>query len=490
MSRIDQSTLTLVGTEDPKYYAELACRIPNRRPLSDEKLCSDIQGVDEQLSQRLRALLDAVADISLRKRGNVSATMASVMDNKGTLETQVYIAFNHEDDDAASSCSDHLRSVFDMLSQVPYKPHGVDSSPKDISKEPEGSLTEVCRAIHNYSFDIFAYRVNKREHKLSTIRRYIEQDVDGFTPNQRSTLLLFLQHVGMIIEVVANAQATKQLSAADMRMLLAIYLFWTHNGLLPKDGLADNVAPLLDYADTWLAENYNIGFQLRRWAVKIMSLVISADRLLTLTQSRRLHKIIKGKFAIQPLPRLTTTPYRCNLSSENIRVALDAALAGTTYCTAEWDERRESFIARLRNGLEGSEVARWEPTVHAELAMITAMFKGELQRVLPYIGVSKLSCIMCTHYIQAFNDVTGVRIAVKGSHGKAYPGWFWPNLPSCDGEVREAFLGLIRQQLQSDFKLHYRGRVSVGYDLPGLELVVTAEDIKKLFALRNVILDD
>ncbi|KAF8324715.1 uncharacterized protein EI90DRAFT_2242646 [Cantharellus anzutake] len=211
-------------------------------------------------------------------------------------------------------------------------------------------------------------------------------------------------------------------------MLLRIYWLWTHNDLLPKDGLADDAVTLLDYADTWLTEKRGIHVKLRRWAVKIMSFVISANRLVILTQSHHLRKIIEGKFAIQPLPRPTTTPYRCNFSSENVRVALDATLAGTTYCTAEWNEQRESFIARLRNGLKDS-VDRLKPTVHAELAMIMAMFKGEVQQVLPYIGVSKLSCIMCTHYIQAFNDVTGQKIVVKCTHGKAYPGWFWPNLP-------------------------------------------------------------
>jgi hypothetical protein len=30
---------------------------------------------------------------------------------------------------------------------------------------------------------------------------------------------------------------------------------------------------------------------------------------------------------------------------------------------------------------------------------------SKLKDVLPYIGVSKLSCIMCSHYIHAFNEV-------------------------------------------------------------------------------------
>jgi hypothetical protein len=54
-----------------------------------------------RLAQRLQMLLDTVADISLCQRGNVSATMACLKDDKGTLETRLYIVFNHKDDEAA-----------------------------------------------------------------------------------------------------------------------------------------------------------------------------------------------------------------------------------------------------------------------------------------------------------------------------------------------------------------------------------------------------
>ena len=109
-------------------------------------------------------------------------------------------------------------------------------------------------------------------------------------------------------------------------------------------------------------------------------------------------------------------------------MAIDAALAGTGYLSADWNEERESFIDQLKES-EASEVIRWKPTVHAELAVVMAMVKGETPYVLPYIGVSNLSCIMCSHYIRAHNEVMEQKIAIKGSHGKAYPGWSWP-IPS------------------------------------------------------------
>ena len=228
---------------------------------------------------------------------------------------------------------------------------------------------------------------------------------------------------------------------------------------------------------------YRIGFQLRRWALKIMSFLISANRLFVLTQSNRLRKLILGKFSVQVLTAPTTAPYSCNLSSEAIQVALDAALVGTPYLSEAWNEARASFIDGLK-GLEAPELVRNKPTVHAELAMAMAMVKGEITHVLPYIGISKLSCIMCSHYICAFNEVMEQKIAIRDSHGKAYPGWSWPISPARDEELRQAFLKGIRRQLCTDFLDHAdirrRSDSSVGSGAPEWDLDPTDDEVSDL----------
>ena len=248
-----------IGIEDPEYYAELFCRtsrLANRRLPYEERFCPDIPGiqdVDGLLSRRLQALLDAVADISLCRRRNVSATMACIKYDKGT-ETRLYIVFNHEDDESARRCPQHLHTIFEMLRQVPYKPPSVAGSSKVIANELENDFIEICKAIHNYSFDIFVYRVFKRKDKLLDIREIIEQDHIHFTPEQRSTLLDFLEDVHRIIMKVAKTQATRQLSTKFIKMLLCMYSYWTEHDLLPEDSPADKKVKLLDNADAWLAE--------------------------------------------------------------------------------------------------------------------------------------------------------------------------------------------------------------------------------------------
>ena len=56
--------------------------------------------------------------------------MARLREDEDTLETELYIVFNREDE-AARRCPLHLQSIFVMLSQVPCKSAEIFGSPKD-----------------------------------------------------------------------------------------------------------------------------------------------------------------------------------------------------------------------------------------------------------------------------------------------------------------------------------------------------------------------
>ena len=163
-------------------------------------------------------------------------------------------------------------------------------------------------------------------------------------------------------------------------------------------------------------------------------------------------------------------------------MALDAALVGSRYLCKRWDQHCKSFIKKL----EVPEVYHLKFTVHAELTLLMAKVRGDINDVAHYIGVSKLSCIMCSNYILAFNMVTEENIATKGSHGKAYPGWCWPSFPSRDEELRPIFLELIREQLRRDFEAdtdiqpRRLSDSSVGPDSPGIGSKKTRDQVRDL----------
>ena len=181
--------------------------------------------------------------------------MASLKDNRGTLETQLYIVFNHKNDKSAPDCPQHLQNIINILRQVPYRPLATGGSPKVIPRELESNHVEICQAIHDYSVEVFRYRVAKHEDKLSGIRGYIERDqTDYFSDRERETLLGFLYYVDRLV-TITTTMTTKQFRATFIKFLIGLYSYWTHNNLLPKDSAADDKLTLLDYADTWLAES-------------------------------------------------------------------------------------------------------------------------------------------------------------------------------------------------------------------------------------------
>jgi hypothetical protein len=178
-----------------------------------------------QLSPALRAsmtrspeaaLLDDIASISLCKKGNISATAACLKNDKGTLETQLYIVFNKQDE-AHSQCGQHLQSIFSMLRQVPLKPP-TRGSPQLIAEDLHEHLIKICNTIQNYSFDILLHRVTKRRASMPAVTELIERDRTRFTPEQRSILLEFLDDVDLIISTVTEVEV-KQLSTAQTKNL-------------------------------------------------------------------------------------------------------------------------------------------------------------------------------------------------------------------------------------------------------------------------------
>jgi hypothetical protein len=246
--------------DHPEYYAELLQRLSrhaDRRQQTNQQSYGNIPGiqnVDDELSKRLQTLLDVIADISIYEHGNVSATMASVIRDDDVLKTHLYIIFNRQNDDAATTCKKHLETIFRMLRKVPYTPTG-RGPPKVMSNTLKEDFIKICAAIHDYSFNIFKSRVYKRKEHLRKIRNLIEEDEGSFESEQLETLLKFLNCVANIIKAVTNAEYMDQFPTSTMKMLQTVYSEWTNDNLLPKDGLADNTFTLLDKADKWLAES-------------------------------------------------------------------------------------------------------------------------------------------------------------------------------------------------------------------------------------------
>lgn len=63
---------------------------------------------------------------------------------------------------------------------------------------------------------------------------------------------------------------------------------------------------------------------------------------------------------------------------------------------------------------------------HCECLLVAYLLSRDSSTLLPYIGLSKLSCKACLLWLEAVGEVTNCKFFTKGSHDKWYPGWSRP----------------------------------------------------------------
>ncbi|RPD52355.1 hypothetical protein L227DRAFT_617898 [Lentinus tigrinus ALCF2SS1-6] len=94
-----------------------------------------------------------------------------------------------------------------------------------------------------------------------------------------------------------------------------------------------------------------------------------------------------------------------------------AAAAETTSAPAESIDDRKAVSGELR-----------PPFVHCECALLAHLHNsGDIDDVLPYVGVSKLSCSLCLTYFKCYGIVTGSTICTQGTHDRVAV-WQTPSL--------------------------------------------------------------
>lgn len=89
--------------------------------------------------------------------------------------------------------------------------------------------------------------------------------------------------------------------------------------------------------------------------------------------------------------------------------------------------------------------------VHCEAKILAHIAKSEseyplLPKAYPYVGLSKLSCRGCEAFFKAYNHVHHTNSMTRGSHGKSYFPWQFPQMfPKSDDTVRTMYDILVQR---------------------------------------------
>lgn len=94
--------------------------------------------------------------------------------------------------------------------------------------------------------------------------------------------------------------------------------------------------------------------------------------------------------------------------------------------------------------------------------------------VMPYLGISKLSCFLCSEFLKYLQDPTmdgpSVEFCVRGRHGKVYDRWMPPE-NFIATEVMQDRVGKGLQRVVVDIKTRLRQRLELyrAHLLPGCD---------------------
>ncbi|RPD75900.1 hypothetical protein L226DRAFT_570127 [Lentinus tigrinus ALCF2SS1-7] len=124
------------------------------------------------------------------------------------------------------------------------------------------------------------------------------------------------------------------------------------------------------------------------------------------------------------------------------------------------EEFAETFVdglkqrASLRSGpIEPSDDGTFSQSsviyCHCEcdvLAELHERFKSKDRQIIPYVGVSKLSCALCHLYFECYREATDSTICTRGTHGQIWP-WITPTLLK-DEAMDEKIKTLLAEKLK------------------------------------------
>ncbi|KAJ6585024.1 hypothetical protein B0H19DRAFT_1107727 [Mycena capillaripes] len=96
--------------------------------------------------------------------------------------------------------------------------------------------------------------------------------------------------------------------------------------------------------------------------------------------------------------------------------------------------------------------------VHCECQLLASL---HARPALPYIGVSKSSCVFCDDYFAVYREKTKSALCTRGTHGQTAP-WTCPTLndPAVDMAVREAVCSNLLARIRKGWEEYRRSPLS------------------------------
>ncbi|PGH00384.1 hypothetical protein AJ80_09181 [Polytolypa hystricis UAMH7299] len=398
--------------------------IPNEQPRQAEFT------FDNPIHNRMPIILDAISNVLVSKsRGEVIA-VGLQQPTVGGIYTFVIASNGVIPNSTLEHARDLVADLQSLGSNFTEFQKGVedDNIQANNTSVSEGELERASSPwmdenrfpIHLQTM-VATFRAKICLFALPKIKQRLQKPWGGTTRGQ--------SFVDFVETLPSNSQHRELQIIQDIYFIIRwmLRLFQIHPHQLPEEEIepfVDGMTHIGAVVDellkikAWTAEIFRSspfmpGFPLERFLKKMASTSNSTDTLLKYAYSPRLYRRYLNRAEIRILP-LANTPRKIPLPDSHHWHQISRTILASNGEASLLDElsEAESPGSTLRKRFEGKQSITGP--VHCAQA-------------IPYIGVSKLSCLACWEFLKSLRSV-GYVFYTRGSHAKAYFPWKYPDL--------------------------------------------------------------
>ncbi|KAJ7507027.1 hypothetical protein B0H11DRAFT_188973 [Mycena galericulata] len=462
---------------DPDYLAVFARVTENSEAYARQIHARPF--LESRTAKRQGAVLDSLAFISVSQAQNQAVAVGAQLLQGPDRCMIILVADNRP---VFPGLIEHLQDIFDRLQRIhaerperefgPIKPYISYSTSSPFERE----LLALEVAILKYSWDKLKHRFTKNSRHLNFIQT--ADDVCGLPAQERTDrdqrereLLERLQgsadlqkdEIKMMAERTADLADALAHPADDQEALVVRALL--HRLLLCEKDLRGKEIiytwnlytrqRLINTGNTPLPKDPDI----LRWLSKVSTIREHYLKIANIATSRTLSALLLQGVQVQAAENPAPHPMANPISLD--RQALEQVLAAAN---CEIDKSEEKYVDEFLGTLakthkielsDGKFVLDTSMPVHCECQLLAQMRQ---QPAIPYIGVTKPSCIFCDMYFAAYRDATKSTICTRGARSQTVD-WACPQLadePTLDSDIRQRVCQKLLSKIKRDWDLHRR----------------------------------
>jgi OTT_1508-like deaminase len=403
---------------------------------------------------RLAKSLDSLANLCVSETNHEVIATALRVDYKAE-SIELIVASNTNVQDSTVSHLQEIWRTLQRMSTLSHEKLNIDrlqkTPPRNVDDAEVSKLSDkFIQLCLEFSFSRLQKRVNNKFDRFSAIEVHNSNPDDPFRTVQTLVCTLeavFTRDQGAIIGKPSHDDTEK----------------WM--------GLWKTLKATKKAIDTFLNKGFS-GYE--SYLRKVESFANDIEVLVKLTISPQCKQLFACKFKVTPLCGEFEKASSVPQTPKDWKTVLEKALL---FRNAYKSSEAEEYVIDVRKIEEdtaymASEWIKPELVIHCEVRVLLHIFKIEKEmpgtsKAYTYIGVSKLSCRGCQAFFESFNREHGTRFVTRGSHGKSYWPWqfpqFPPSLPRSDTVLRETYR-TIADRWVVDYDGYTVYRVALGPD--------------------------